>query len=184
MKKLFLLAVLVIAGTTSMNAQFLKAGIKAGANFANYSGGLDGIDYKNRTDFHVGAVAELKISENFSIQPELLYTAQGTKIKTAIKDFEDKTAYISVPVLAKYYILSNRLSVEVGPQFAFLVSNKDKVNLSDQKSFDFSLAGGIGLNITENLRAHARYTIGLTEVSKDADVKNAVFQVGLGYMLF
>lgn len=185
MKKLIVMAILLIAGSTQMNAQ-LRLGIKGGVNFANVDGGPDGIDYKSKTGFHAGAVAEIGFGGNLAIQPELLYSSQGTKVEGA-GDFN--LDYVSVPVLVKYYIVSDLLSIEAGPQFSFLVDDSNDAiddigNGGDNKSFDFAVAGGIGLNITKNLFAQARYTIGLTEVSKDADIKNSVFQLSVGYMLF
>lgn len=177
MKKLIVAAILVIAGATNAEAQLLKFGVKGGVNFANFNGGVDGIDYSGRTGFHAGAVAEVKLFENFSIQPELLYTSQGADVD-GIGDFN--LDYVSVPVLAKFYIVTDKLSLEVGPQFSFLIDEAEES--FENESFDFAAAGGIGLNITKNFFAQARYTIGLTEASKDAEVKNAVFQVSVGYM--
>lgn len=177
MKKLIVVAILVVAGATNANAQLLKFGIKGGVNFANFNGGVDGIDYSGRTSFHAGAVAEIKLFENLSIQPELLYTSQGADVE-GYDDFN--LDYVSVPVLAKFYILTDKLSLEVGPQFSFLIDEAQEE--FENETFDFAAAGGIGLNITENFFAQARYTIGLTEASKDAEVKNAVFQVSVGYM--
>lgn len=183
MKKLIVAAILIIAGITNADAQLLKFGLKGGVNFSNFNGGVDGIDYSGRTNFHAGAVAEIKLFQNFSLQPELLYTSQGADVD-GVGDFN--LDYVAVPVLAKFYVISDKLSLEVGPQFSFLVNDAeeafdDVADGSDNESFDFALAGGIGLNITENFFAQARYTIGLTETSKDAEVKNAVFQVSIGY---
>ncbi len=177
MKKLIVAAILVIAGATSAEAQLLKFGVKGGVNFANFNGGVDGIDYSGRTGFHAGAVAEVKLFENFSIQPELLYTSQGADVD-GFDDFN--LDYVSVPVLAKFYIVTDKLSLEVGPQFSFLIDEAQEE--FENETFDFAAAGGIGLNITKNFFAQARYTIGLTEASKEAEVKNAVFQVSVGYM--
>ncbi|THD31249.1 MAG: PorT family protein [Flavobacterium johnsoniae] len=176
MKKFIVAAILIIAGATNADAQLLKFGIKGGVNFANFNGGADGIDYSSRTGFHAGAVAEVKLFQNFSLQPELLYTSQGADVK-GFGDFN--LDYVSVPVLAKFYLISEKLSLEVGPQFSFLID--EAKNEFENKSFDFAAAGGLGLNITDNFFAQARYTIGLSEVSKEAEVKNAVFQLSLGY---
>ncbi|MCY1479709.1 hypothetical protein D3C87_203570 [compost metagenome] len=176
MKKLIVAAILIIAGATNADAQLLKFGIKGGVNFANFNGGVDGIDYSSRTSFHAGAAAEIKLFQNFSLQPELLYTSQGADVD-GVGDFN--LDYVAVPVLAKFYIISEKLSLEVGPQFSFLIDEAEEA--FDNKSFDFAAAGGLGLNITDNFFAQARYTIGLSEASKDAEVKNAVFQLSLGY---
>lgn len=185
MKKLILAAFFVIAAATNSNAQIVKFGVKGGVNFANLDGGPSGIDYKNKTGFHAGAVAEIKVLPNFSIQPEALFSSQGTEVD-GVGDFN--LDYISVPVMAKFYLVTDILSIEAGPQFSFLVNDSNDAfddiadGGSDTKSFDFGVAGGLGVNIAGGLFAQARYTIGLTEVSKDADAKNAVFQVSLGYM--
>ncbi|RZL41861.1 MAG: PorT family protein, partial [Pedobacter sp.] len=56
MKKLFVMAILLIAGSTSMNAQGIDFGVKAGANFAKLDG--EGFEGDNLTSFHVGALVE------------------------------------------------------------------------------------------------------------------------------
>ncbi|RZJ67756.1 MAG: PorT family protein [Flavobacterium sp.] len=184
MKKQLLVALLLIAGTITSQAQFLRFGVKAGPNFANFNGGVDGIDYKARTSFHAGAVVQLKIFENFALQPEVLYSSQGADVE-GVGDFN--LDYISVPVMARFYVVTDRLSIDAGPQFSFLVDDADLVfdevaGDADTESFDFAVAGGVTAFITEGLFISGRYSIGLTEASKDAEVKNAVFQVSLGYL--
>jgi len=76
MKKLFLAAFAVFA-FTSMNAQEVKFGAKAGVNLATLGGDAEDVD--GRTSFHVGGVAEIIISEKFSVQPELLFSSVGVK---------------------------------------------------------------------------------------------------------
>ncbi|MBF6607249.1 MAG: PorT family protein [Flavobacterium sp.] len=180
-----LIAAIILLGNIAVNAQSLvNFGIKAGPNFANFNGDSE-IDFNSRTSFHAGLVAEIKAFPNMSLQPELLYSSQGAKVD-GMDDFN--LDYVSIPVMVKYYILSDKLSLEAGPQFSFLVDERDEAwdgitgNEPDNNSFDFALAGGVGLNITQSLFAQARYTIGLTEASKDAEIQNAVFQLSLGYM--
>jgi len=173
MKKLFVMAVLLIAGSSSMNAQGIDFGVKAGANFAKLDG--DGIDGDNLTSFHVGALLEVNVFENFSVQPEVLYSSQGTKIE----DEDIKLDYLSVPVLAKFYLISDKLSIEAGPQFSFLV-NDDVPEVFETKSFDFAAIGGLGFNVTNNVFVQARYVIGLTDTTEDAEVTNKVIQLSVG----
>lgn len=173
MKKLFVLAILLIAGSTTMNAQGIDFGVKAGANFSKLDG--DGIDGDNLTSFHVGAVLELNLFENFSVQPEVMYSSQGTKLE----DEDIKLDYISVPVLAKFYLISDKLSLEAGPQFSFLV-NDNLEETFETKSFDFAAIGGLGFNVTNNLFVQARYVVGLTDTTKEAEVTNKVIQLSVG----
>lgn len=176
MKKSILLLA-VVFGFGSMNAQMFHFGLKAGANFSNLEGNdISGSTY---TSFHFGAVVELKLLENLSLQPELLYSSQGTKIDEAgFKDINYN--YFTVPVLAKFYLTSKKLSLEAGPQFSFLVNE----SVSDQfegETFDFGIAGGLGYNITEHIFVQGRYVLGLTEANKDAEVTNRVIQFSVGY---
>ncbi len=176
MKKLLFATLLLCAVSFSAEAQLVRFGVKGGVNFSNFNGGVDGIDYSGRTGWHAGALVEIGVTENFKIQPEALFTSQGADVD-GFGDFN--LDYISVPVLAKFYIVTDKLSIDVGPQFSFLVNEAEEA--FENESFDFALAGGLGLDITDSFFAQARYTIGLTEASKNAEVKNAVFQVSLGY---
>src|SRR5690606_20595756 len=72
-----------------------------------------------KTGFHVGAVAEIKFNDKFSIQPELLYSAQGTKFPINNSEVKFNIDYINIPIMAKYYIVDG-FSVEAGPQVGFL----------------------------------------------------------------
>lgn len=174
MKKIIVLAVLLL-GTLTASAQ-LKFGIKGGANFSD----LDGIsiDTKMRTGFHFGVLAELKLPANFALQPELLYSSQGADVNE--EAFDDiKYDYITVPVLLKYYLISDLLSIEAGPQFSFLVN--DNVDFEDSSTFDFAALGGVGVDVGQHFFLQGRYVIGLTDATADADVTNKVIQLSVGY---
>ncbi|HEX8270287.1 MAG TPA: porin family protein [Flavobacterium sp.] len=179
MKKLVIAAILFL-GVHNMNAQFVRFGVKAGPNFANVDGGE--IDYKSRTNFHAGFVVELRPSDKVAIQPEFLYSSQGAEVEEA-DDFN--LDYVSVPVMAKYYIIGDVLSLEVGPQFSFLVNEAESVDEAgdtiENDRFDFAVAGGIGLNITKKYFAQARYIVGLTDISREAETTNRVAQLSIGY---
>lgn len=173
MKNLFLIAAALFLGVSASNAQDLKFGAKIGANFSTLDGG--GINGDNLTSFHVGILAELNLLENFSVQPELLYSSQGTEYQN-----EDiKLDYLSLPVLAKFYLITDKLSLEAGPQFSFLV-NDDVRGQFDAKTFDFAAVGGLGYNLTSFIFVQARYVVGLTDTSKDASVTNKVIQLSAG----
>lgn len=172
MKKVCFLLLLL---TASVNAQSLEFGVKGGANFSNIDS--NNYDASTLTSYYFGAFAELNVFENLSIQPEVLYSSQGAQIDDA-DDIE--LNYINIPVLAKFYLTSKTLSLEAGPQFGFLLDS-NVPNQFETESYDFSVVGGIGYNLTKNISIHARYVAGLTDASKNAEVTNTVFQVGVGY---
>lgn len=177
MKKLIYLLV-AFTSIATMQAQGINFGVKAGANFSDFTGD---VDTESITSFHAGAVLELNLVPTFSIQAEGLFSSQGATYKdTATEIAKDiNLDYISVPLMAKYYILPKKLSFMAGPQFSFLVDEAEESYESN--SFDMAAAGGVELKIIAGLFAQARYTIGLTDVSDSIEAKNAVFQLSLGY---
>ncbi|TXD45939.1 porin family protein [Polaribacter sp. IC073] len=190
MKKVLLAVAIVAAGFTA-NAQDVKFGAKAGLNFANvYGDDVENNDY--RTSLHVGAVAEIEISEKFSLQPELMYSTQGAKTDENNVDLTMKLDYLNVPVMAKYYVAEG-FSLEAGPQVGFLLSAKVKaesggdsgeVDVKDEfETIDFGLNFGAGYKLDSGLNFSARYNLGLSNVAKESDnsIKNGVFQVSVGY---
>ena len=183
MKKGIVLAVLLILGISTSQAQLLKFGVKGGLNFANYTGGdVDGFDFKSITSYHAGVVAEIKIFENFALQPELLYSTQGSELEKLGEQVKNELGYLSLPVLAKFYLTKDKLSLELGPQASVLVSERNEVDTKDSNTFDFAVVGGLSYKITNGLFVSGRYAAGLTEPKKDADVKNSVIQFSVGYM--
>ncbi|WP_428229681.1 porin family protein [Flavobacterium sp.] len=171
MKKIILAAIAVMAfGFT--NAQQTRFGVKGGLNLSTVVGG-DVENAKSLVGFHVGGFAEIKVFEKFYIQPELLYSAQGTKVDGPFGDADIKLNYLNIPVLAKYYIV-DKFSVEAGPQLGVLLSAKaDGEDVKDgTRSVDFGFNIGAGYNFTDNLSIGLRYTIGLSPLS-DKDIDNS-----------
>lgn len=133
MKKI-ILSVIAIATFGFSQAQEVKYGAKAGLNLATLSGDIE--DLNSKIGFHIGAFAEIKFTEKFSFQPELLMSTQGAKYEYSESEifggtefgFSEesnlKLTYLNIPLMAKYYATS-KFSLEVGPQIGFLVSAKE-----------------------------------------------------------
>lgn len=184
MKKTILFTVLLVAISMNMQAQLVKFGIKAGVNYANQTGSnitVNSTNYQTDaiTSYHAGLIAEIKLVNSFSVQPELLYSTQGATYKNATEEFRNELGYLSIPVLAKIN-LNKLVSLELGPQASFLLSERNNFNVKDANTFDFAVVGGLGLNITKNLFIQGRYGLGLTDASQDAQVKNSVVQISAG----
>ena len=190
MKKLVVLA--LTAGTFFTASAQVQIGLKAGANFATFSGSAsDGAQTK--VDFHGGAFAQIPLFNAFSLQPELLYSGQGAKGTENETEFTVNQAYVNVPVLFKYQHGSG-LFAETGPQLGFLVAANVKANgmsedvKSSYKSTDFSWAFGIGYKISMlHAGIDARYNLGLSNVlsgeTYGQTLTSSVFQVGVFYVL-
>ena len=186
MKKLIAATVMIVMCSINVNSQVFRIGLKAGPNFSNFSGGVSGLNYSSRTSVHAGVATLIGIGSRFAVAPELLYSSEGAKVE-GIGDFN--LEYVSLPILAKIYIMPDKFSIDLGPQFSYLIKDSDEVlnevtTESEIESFDFAVAGGVTLNVTKNIFAQARYTLGITEASKEAEVKNTVIQFSIGYMFF
>lgn len=209
MKKIILSAVVIFAfGFT--NAQTVKFGVKGGVNLANLTGDVQ--DASMKVGFHAGGLAEIKIAENFAIQPELQFSLEGSKTtdrnsgtgfsRTSEDDLS--LTYVNLPVMFKYYILTDKLSLEAGPQVGFLASAKRKFDtttntggtivrtsgsddVKDQfNSVNFGFNAGAGYNFTEHIFTSIRYNLGLADISKNdsnnnSKINNVVVQFSLGY---
>jgi hypothetical protein len=178
MKKFVLSFALLLFVFNFSNAQLLKIGIKGGVNYANFESPT--IQTDALTSYHLGLLAEIKLLKTVAIQPEVLYSTHGASYKNLVQEFKSELGYMSVPILAKLY-LGKTLSLEAGPQFSFLLSKKVDAS-TDIKEFDFALAGGLGVKLTERIFIQGRYTYGLTELDKNADFKNAVAQLSIGLL--
>ncbi|MBG6061402.1 opacity protein-like surface antigen [Flavobacterium sp. CG_9.1] len=185
MKKIILVAVVLLAASVDMQAQLVRFGFKGGLNYANQNGSQITVNSDNYntdaiTSYHAGLVAELKLTDGFSIQPELLYSTQGATYKNAVEEFKNELGYLSIPVLAKFN-LNKTVSLDLGPQASFLLSERNEFDVKNAETFEFGVAGGLSLNVTKNFFIQGRYVLGLTEASKEAEVKNSVLQISAGF---
>ncbi|MFZ4797759.1 MAG: porin family protein [Bacteroidia bacterium] len=212
MKKFILLSILV-STFGFVNAQKSQFGIKGGLNISNQSNSIKTLDYPQTSSpiiaFNIGGFVEIKISDNISVQPELLYSAQGGKSNSVVflstedpgeffdVESESSLSYINIPVMFKYYVIKE-FSLDLGPQLGVLVSSKNKLtsigrttgeiisgeNSGDlYKSIDYGLNIGAGYAITKNISAEIRYNLGLNNISKYAssESKNSVFSISACY---
>lgn len=206
MKKIILstVAIFTIGFTHAQKAEF---GVKGGLNIASLIFVGEGAPVTTPlVGINAGGFVEVKISEKFSIQPELLYTTQGSNFDLAV-DFEGdqydtdnsfKLSYINIPVMFKYYV-DKKFSLEGGPQIGFLTSSKLEVKVLGQsvtqdakdyfESVDFGLNIGAGYDFTKKLSASIRYNIGLINIGSDEfatgddKVSNRVLSISLGCKL-
>ncbi|MBC6991552.1 porin family protein [Hymenobacter sp. BT491] len=203
-RSLSFLFALLLAG--SAQAQF---GIKAGLNMAVLDGSNINADTKYKTQYHAGAFYEYKIAGPLSLQPELLYSVQGTERKSDVEDYDTKLQYLNLPILVK--LTAGPVFVEAGPQFGLLMTAKEAGTLlltpptptspaqygkvskqvDDQyKKGDFSLCAGLGVKVS-SLLIGARFNAGLNDINdaksvagvNDPKLKNRVFQAYLGYQI-
>jgi hypothetical protein len=205
MKKIILSTLLVLAFgfTYAQKAQF---GLKGGLNSSDFSGDTEGMDFKPRVGFNVGAFAAIELSEKVTLQPEILFSTQGAEAQNVeafvngsiyTGDVKFNLSYINIPVMFKYYV-ADKFNLEAGPQIGFLTSAEtstkvDGINQTvDQdakdyfESVDFGFNLGAGYDFTKNVSAGIRYNIGLSNIAKteagdNSETQNSVFSLSVGY---
>ena len=190
MKKMMLTA--FIAGITglSINAQ-TSFGVKTGMNFAIIAAEYSN-DYKSKIGYTICAFAEIDISETISLQPQLLFSAQGAKYEDTRPNSplvglptDLKANYIILPIMLKYSA-TEKINIEAGPQIGLLLAAEIyDTDYKDQvESIDFGANFGISYDFSDVLFAQARYNLGLTNLLKDSaedKVKNSVLSISFGY---
>lgn len=198
MKKIRSFITLVIFSAFVHQAQAqaeFALGIKGGPNFANLDVNSSvSNNYKNRTGFHAGAFALIKVTK-IGIQPELLFSRQGSNFQFNTSDGEANFDYINIPVILKLYTVAG-INLQAGPQFGFLSAGEVKSTVSGvttvqdakdaYKDSDFSLALGAGWDLPFGLTLDARYNLGLSKINdgnKAPESKNQVFQISAGFKI-
>ncbi|MEO9144312.1 MAG: porin family protein [Ginsengibacter sp.] len=190
MKKLLFAITAIAFFTVSAQAQ-TSFGLKAGMTSANLkiSGNGLSISMKSKIGFYAGAFADLGVSDQFSVQPELTYSLLGAKLDSDGDKFKEDLGYINLPVLLKYN--KEGFSAFLGPQIGYLLSAKSKSGSNSEddkdswKSTDFSGVIGAGYTLTNGFGFDARYQLGLSNIAKESDgegtVKNNAFMIGIHY---
>ena len=190
-----------VAAQQAYSQAGLAIGIKAGPNFSTIDTKASaGENYKNRTGFHGGAFVLIKAAK-IGIQPEVIFSQQGSKVEINSQNFESNFSYVNIPIMLKLYTVAG-INIQAGPQFGFITNAEtpieDQLNpgsyrvedVKDKmKSSDFTVALGLGWDLPFGLTVDARYNLGLSKIYDDApsneteNAKNQVFQLSLGYKL-
>lgn len=151
MKKI-ILSIAALLAFGFVNAQETKFGIKAGVDFANSHGKIDGNSYNSaETGFYAGGFADITISDKFHVQPELLYVS--------VKDLDQ----IQLPILAKIPVVED-LSLLAGPDLGFLLNAPEGI-----KSFNFGLDLGLSFELNEQFSLDGKYNLGLANLLDGGD---------------
>jgi len=196
MKKIIIALVFIAASAGAYAQAQFAIGIKGGPNFSNLNVSDPGATYKARTGWHAGGFVLMKFSK-IGIQPEILFSQQGSKIKVNSNDLNANYSYINIPIMVKLYTVAG-INLQAGPQFGFLTKAESDYNpvtgepinstqdfKNAYKKSDVSLAMGVGWDLPFGLTIDGRYNLGLSDVSDQAayETKNQVWQISVGYKL-
>ena len=192
MLKNFLFAVLLLT-SSSLFAQNVTFGLRAGPSFTTLGGEDGGDGAKFRVGFHVGGYASFALSETLSFEPGLQYANKGAKGSDGGISSVIRNGYLDIPLLLKIKA-AEKFYILAGAQPAFLISpaiiveengNKITVNGSDVsglwKGFDFAGVLGLGVELVAGMHLQTTYEHGFVNISEISDsAYNRGFKLTLG----
>ncbi len=175
--------------TGTVLAQHSNIGIKGGLNVYNIAA-ENGSDLDSKLGIHLGLLGHIHLTEQFALQPELVFSGQGAKFMSGGSETSLNLNYINVPILLQY-MFDNGFRIQAGPQVGFLASANLKTgntttNVSDNyKSIDLGLGVGASyIHIPSSVGVDLRYNHGLSNINENTNnvSRNRGFQLGLFYL--
>lgn len=184
--QLALLTTFVCLVTGQQASAQSRVGVKGGLNVSNLF--VDDVDDENaRIGLHIGLFGQIFSSETFAIQPELLYSAKGSKVDYGSGSFNQTVQYnlnyLDLPVLAVFK-LGKQVELHAGAYASYLLSvnasyegdlanGTDEIDKDNLKSYDLGLCAGLGFNFGTNFQVGTRYNYGMVKIA-DSDGAKAL----------
>jgi len=182
------LLLLIVMNTILAQQETVQFGVKGGVNCSTLLDEYGTNDY--RTGYHAGLFANIPLKDKFTLQPEVVYSAQGAKFANGKKHYLD---YISVPLLGQYTV-KNRFRIQTGLQLSYLTKSEVKYENAVEAStehegdlfnkvekMDIAWTVGAGYVMPIGLGIDARYNLSPADISKFGYLENRVWQVGVFY---
>lgn len=187
MKLLFFIALMTVGYFAyGQPANFV---IKGGLNASTI--GEDAIDVEPNIGFHAGIKGVYEFNDQFSLQPEFLFSSQGARSENS--SIRYRFEYINLPVLVNY--TTGKVFFQLGPQFGYIINGKiiyPEINgkgdaTAQINNFDFSLVLGTGLFLSAEWGIEGRYSFGLSNtadniLTENGHFPNRVFQLSMFYV--
>ncbi|HSK12472.1 MAG TPA: porin family protein [Phnomibacter sp.] len=192
--KTLLISFSLLALAMVANGQFLKVGLKAGANMVK----IDGMSFSEEYNlgYYGGIFTEFKLGQKWYLGPEILF---GETQLTAANEFKDiyenvdisrlssmKFQRLSIPVTLNYKV-ANIFSLSAGPQFSIITERGDGLLKNAGKAFtdgDIGMLAGANIMLGK-FRINGRYIWGLKNMNNidDQDTwKAQTAQIGVGFV--
>jgi len=152
MKKILVLAVVLLTFSTTLSRAQARFGIRAGLNAARWQGDAAGslqdlvqlangaAQTESRRSFHAGGYVALPVTSFLTVEPGIYYSQKGYTLAgtfssntleflNARATVTNRSHYIDLPVLAKVYVTEG-FHLFAGPQVSYLVYNSVKTRAS------------------------------------------------------
>jgi hypothetical protein len=182
MKSLFLCTFLVLSTIIGFSQTIF--GIKGGLNLANQrlhvtgDGGSAGNGGSNIVSFQVGGFADIPLSTNFSFNPELLLSGEGSNFNDDVtgEALRPRMYYLRVPLNLNYVSVlpsGAKFFIGAGPDFGFglfgstTIDDASTKSFQDSlfKSFDFGVNFISGVQLSSGCRISINYYLGISSIA-------------------
>lgn len=205
MRRLLISLTFIFFALTSLRAQKLQYGMRAGLGFASQS--MDNatiLSTNSVTTYYLSAYVDVPFKKIF-IQPGLSIVGKGVKQYQEAQTNTITLTYLDIPITAVYKFdlpTLGKVYVGAGPYASVGLSGTNQVesvsivsgsnikfgNNNDYRKIDFGATFSTGLELNNHLTLNMRYALGLNNIASDADldaksVKNRIFTIGLGFWL-
>lgn len=181
--KVALAFIALMIGTASANAGgIFRFGPKVGLTVNELHFNNSTFDSSNKTGWTAGLMTEFKMPViGIGADLSLMYVRRNSEFMVSNQIAKDNRDYIEIPLNLRYSfslpLINNVVLpyVAVGPSISMLTSHKQITEGFANKSVDWALNFGIGVQLIKHIDVSARYGLGLTKAAKvvDSDVKGA-----------
>ncbi len=194
---LLILAMVIGASSMPASAQF-KFGPKVGLTVNDLHFNKSVVDADNQTGWTAGLMTEFTVPViGLGFDLSAMYVRRNTKFLVENNLSKDNRDYIEIPLNLKYKfslpIVSKILVpyLGVGPSVSFLTSRRNIENAYKNKSVDWAMNFGFGVQLLSHLDINARYGLGLTKAVRAVDSsldkagiegKNRYWTISLAYL--
>lgn len=175
----FALALAAFAGLavapSAVAATPVTFGLKGGVTINSLKFNEDAFAADNRSGYTLGGMMKFSTPLGFGFDASLMFTRRSAR---AIANYDLKDAghndvtvsrsYIEIPVNLRWNLGLPLIGkfvtpyVATGPDFSFLVSDRNVKNAWNNRKFDFAWTFGFGLTIVNKLELGAAYGLGLS----------------------
>ena len=172
-----------------------RFGVMGGLNAASQmvTEGRESGSTNARFGVHLGVFMEMPLGINWTFKPALLYSMQGSTSRVDGVSYADHFDYINVPLVFRWHFWEQRMSLDFGPQFGYMISaravrdgiSKNIYDWDALNKFDFSLVLGYSVRINDNMSIGFRITTGITDIIEIDNRRwaNSVSQLSLAVRL-
>lgn len=181
--KSLMIGLLFTISLSSFSQSTIRFGIRGGVHAGTQFGQAIITNPKGTLIGFEGAIfANIELSEDISLCPEIAFSQKGFKIDT----MEMTSNYIEVPLLLKINMGDGGIYTVIGPYVSYLPTVN--INAPDEKALGFGGTFGFGTRVGDHLLIEARYNFNgnIWRLGSDSTnlygFRNTTIGLSLGYL--